>query len=59
MGDLVEVIDETSFWYHAHGRIVDLTRAGLIVVEIEGLRCSFDPFQLDDATEFPKWPEAA
>ena len=59
IGDLVEVIDEGSTWYHFKGQIFDLTKHGLIVLELRGQRVLFDAHQLEEATELPKWPEAA
>lgn len=54
IGDIVEVVDEGSFWYHAHGRIVDLNREGDLVLEIEGLRVLMTAHQVDFAEDLPE-----
>lgn len=54
IGDLVEVIDEDSHFYHARGAIVDLTRGGDIVVQFKITRTTFEPHQLEVAEPLPE-----
>jgi hypothetical protein len=61
LGDALEVIDEPSPAYRRRGYLVDFTRTGRLVLELDGpLRIQVDPHQVDVAGPMPAdaWPTA-
>ncbi|HXC77673.1 MAG TPA: hypothetical protein VNU19_11530 [Candidatus Acidoferrum sp.] len=56
-GDEVEVIDETLASYRRQGWLVDLTRLGQLIIQLNSVRCiEVDPHQVDVSDLLPVSP---